>query len=77
MPDSTLRALDELETVGAPLPVGDAGLGELFERFAAVGVDRHALALTLQSDGAASFSHSWGELLSHIENLRSTTEEAT
>jgi len=77
MPDSTLRALDELETVGAPLPVVDAGLEELFERFAAAGVDRHALALTLQSDGAASFSRSWGELLSHIENLRSTTEEAT
>ena len=77
MPDSTLRALDGLEDVGAPLTVLDPGLEELFERFALAGVDRRALSRTLQSEGAASFSNSWGELLSHIENLRSTTEEET
>lgn len=77
MPDATLRALDELEDVGSPLPAADEGLRGLLERFAVAGVDRHALALTLQSEGAASFSSAWGELLSHIENLRTTTEEAT
>ena len=76
MPDSTLRALDDLESVAEPLGVTDVRLDDLFEQFAHAGVDRGALARTLQSEGAASFASSWGELLSHIENLRSITKEA-
>ncbi|MBW4030128.1 MAG: transaldolase [Acidobacteria bacterium] len=76
VPDATLRALKELDALGAPPPRDDEGLSEVFERFAAAGVDRRALAATLQQQGAASFASSWRELLSHIENLRSTSEDA-
>ena len=77
MPDATLRAVRGLDALAAPLAPSDAGLGELFDRFASAGVDRHALATTLQAEGAEAFSHSWRELLSHIENQRSTHEGAT
>ena len=77
MPDATLRAVRGLDALAAPLPSSDAGLDELFDQFAGAGVDRRALARTLQTEGAAAFSHSWRELLSHIENQRSTNEGAT
>ncbi|HEY5304627.1 MAG TPA: transaldolase [Acidimicrobiales bacterium] len=77
MPDSTLLAFHDHGTVGESLASSDDGLAELFARFTAAGVDKVALAQKLQVDGAASFTSSWNELLSHIEDLLPTTEDVT
>lgn len=77
MPDSTLLAMNEHGTVAESLEASDDGLAELFARFASVGIDKMDLALQLQKEGAESFTNSWNELLSHIENLLPTTEDPT
>lgn len=77
MPDSTLLAFYDHGSVNESLATTDVGLADLFARFAAAGVDKVALAHKLQVDGAASFTSSWNELLSHIESLLLTSEDIT
>ena len=72
MPDATLEAFFEHGEVGEPLARDGGDCDARLARFASAGVDKHALALKLQNDGAVSFSNSWSELLSKIDAQLST-----
>ncbi len=61
MPEKTLLAFADHGRVGTPLPA-DRGDPELAE-FSRAGIDLDALALTLQRQGAASFTKSWQDLM--------------
>ncbi len=67
MPEETLLALAEKDSIG-PLLAGDGGDNEqLLAEFEAAGVDLDALAKQLQDEGADKFVKSWNELLARIE----------
>lgn len=72
MPDATLRAFDDHGTVGALLPDDGGDVDDTLAQFASAGVDRTALALKLQDDGAAAFDDSWTKLLARIDAQRAT-----
>jgi transaldolase len=67
MPDSTLEAFYDHGVLGTPVPSDGGDYVALLERFSKAGVDKGALALKLQDDGATSFSSAWSELLSRID----------
>jgi transaldolase len=67
MPDSTLGAFYDHGTVGPPLPSDGGDYAEQLKQFAKAGVDKEALALKLQDEGASSFTSSWNELLARID----------
>jgi transaldolase len=68
MPESTLRAFADHGQVGEPI-AADGGDAELtLAQFESAGIDVHALASKLQSDGARSFVKSWEDLLSRIDD---------
>jgi transaldolase len=67
MPDSTLEAFYDHGVLGTPVPSDGGDHVALLERFSKAGVDKGALALKLQDDGATSFSSAWSELLSRID----------
>jgi transaldolase len=67
MPDSTLEAFYDHGTVGKPVPSDGGDYVAILERFSTAGVDKEALALKLQDDGATSFSGAWSELLARID----------
>lgn len=73
MPDDTLEAFHEHGDVGDPLPRDGGDTDEVLARFSDAGVDLTALAAKLQSDGAASFSDAWHELM---ERIRTATDRA-
>ena len=68
MPDNTLEAFFDHGEVTGSLPAdggdGDATLAAVAD----AGVDVDAVAAKLQSDGAAAFVASWGELMGRIES---------
>ena len=67
MPEDTLLALAEEESVGELLP-GDGGdNAELLAEFERAGVDLARLARRLQDEGAEKFVKSWNALLAGIE----------
>jgi transaldolase len=70
MPNSTLDAFFDHGQVGEPLARDGGDCDVQLQRFAAAGVDKKALALKLQGDGAASFASSWTNLLSRIDAQR-------
>jgi transaldolase len=67
MPESTLRAFADHGEVGEPMPADGGDADAVLDRFAAAGVDVGALAVELQTKGAASFVDSWRELLATID----------
>jgi transaldolase len=75
MPDSTLEAFYDHGKVGTPVPSDGGEYVTLLERFAKAGVDKEALALKLQDDGATSFSSAWSELLSRIDEQLAGAKE--
>ena len=70
MPDDTLDAFFDHGEVGAPLDRDGGDSAVQLRRFEEAGVDRRALAATLQRDGAAAFTSSWTDLLGKIDLLR-------
>jgi transaldolase len=70
MPDETLEAFYDHGEVGQPMPADGDGCDAMLARFADRGVDVEALAVKLQSDGAASFVASWNDLLACISAQR-------
>ena len=75
MPDSTLEAFYDHGKVGTPVPSDGGDYGALLERFSKAGIDKEALALKLQDDGATSFSSAWSELLARIDAQLASTKE--
>jgi transaldolase len=67
MPDSTLDAFFDHGKVPAPLSSAGGDYVEQLAQFSRAGVDKEALALKLQDEGATSFSTSWNELLAKID----------
>ena len=67
MPESTLRAFADHGEVGEPLSADGSAAEAMLSGFATAGVDVGALAVELQTKGAASFVDSWHELLDAID----------
>ena len=68
IPESTLRAFADHGQVGEPIATDGGDAGATLAQFESAGIDVHALARTLQSDGARNFVKSWEDLLSHIDD---------
>jgi transaldolase len=75
MPDATLEAFFDHGEVGAPLARDGGDFSAQLERFSRAGVDKAALALKLQDEGASSFATSWNELLSRIDSQLASAKE--
>jgi transaldolase len=67
MPDSTLEAFYDHGQLGPVLASDGGDYAEQLAAFAETGVDKEALALKLQDEGATSFTSSWNELLARID----------
>ncbi|HUE67172.1 MAG TPA: transaldolase [Candidatus Acidoferrum sp.] len=68
MPEGTLKALADHGDVPTIMRADGGDCEQVLTRFAAVGVDVHALAEQLQKDGAASFVKSWNSLMAVISS---------
>ena len=66
MPEGTLKAFADHGKVGAPTPPDGGDCEAVLANIRAAGIDLHALAAQLQSEGAASFVKSWNELMGVI-----------
>ena len=66
MPDGTLKAFADHGTVGAMIPADGGNCDAQLARYTAAGVDLPALAVTLQTEGAAAFVESWHDLMAHV-----------
>jgi transaldolase len=76
MPEGTLRAFFEHGEV-ADVLTADGGDGEaVLASFEAAGIGIQALAARLQDEGAASFVHSWNELMGIIKDKTAALEHA-
>ncbi len=76
MPEGTLKALADHGEVGAIMPPDGGDCEAVLAQFAKAGVDVHALAAQLQSEGAKSFVNSWNELMAVIESKSSALKES-
>jgi transaldolase len=70
IPEGTLKVLAQHGDVGGTMPTDGGNSEEELARFAAAGIDVHALSIRLQDEGAKSFVNSWNDLLDVI-NARS------
>ena len=68
MPEATLNAFADHGELHAIMREDGGDCEPTLARFASEGIDIDVLAAKLQSDGAASFSKSWTELMSLIES---------
>lgn len=69
MPDVTLEAFADHGVLGESLDV-DGDDTELWRRFGAAGVEKRALAASLQREGASAFVASWNDLVAKIDAQR-------
>jgi transaldolase len=67
MPEETLLALNEEDSIGGLLTADGGDNKELLAQFESAGIDLKKLAVRLQDEGADKFVKSWNELLSRIE----------
>jgi transaldolase len=67
MPEETLLALAESESIDGVLPPDGGDNESLLGEFERAGVDLGALAKQLQDEGADKFVKSWTDLLERIE----------
>lgn len=66
MPEATLLAFADHGEVGELMAADGGDCDEVLAAFDKAGVDRYALALQLQREGAASFALSWKNVLASI-----------
>jgi transaldolase len=67
MPEQTLKALAARTDIPTPLPADGGDCEEELKKFTEAGIEIDALAARLQEEGANSFTKSWNDLLSVIE----------
>jgi transaldolase len=77
MPEGTLKALAEHGDVGETIPTDGGNSEEELERFAAAGIDVHALSIRLQDEGAKSFVNSWNDLMGVINSKSAVLKRAS
>jgi transaldolase len=70
MPEKTLEAFADHGHVGHALPEDGGDADAVLADFARVGVDDTVLAARLQSEGTASFTASWTDLLQRLATKR-------
>jgi transaldolase len=63
MPEGTLKALADHGDIPTLMRADGGNCEEVLTKFAAAGIDIHALARQLQTDAASSFVKSWNELM--------------
>jgi transaldolase len=68
IPESTLAAFQDHGEVDALMPTDGGDADTTLAEFEAAGVDVAALGAKLQSDGAKSFTDSWNDLLTRIDD---------
>ncbi len=76
MPEETLQALAERDSIGDPLAADGGDNESLLAEFTAAGVDLDALAERLQVEGAEKFEKSWDDLLERIAGKESAVGAA-
>ncbi|GIK78387.1 MAG: transaldolase 2 [Actinomycetes bacterium] len=76
MPEETLLALAERDSIGELLPADGGDNEELLAEFTAAGIDLDALAERLQVEGAEKFEKSWADLLERIGGKESAVGAA-
>ena len=67
MPEETLLALHEEDSIGELIPADGGDNAALLAEFESAGIDLKKLALRLQDEGADKFVKSWNALLERIE----------
>ena len=77
IPEATLNALADHGELTGLLPANGGNCEEVLAQFAGAGVDLQALAVQLQTDGAASFVKSWHSLMAVIASKSATLTAAT
>jgi transaldolase len=77
MPEGTLKALAEHGDVGESMPTDGGNAEEELARFAAAGIDVHALSIQLQDEGAKSFVKSWNDLMDVINSKSAELKRAS
>jgi transaldolase len=77
MPEGTLKALAEHGDVGETMPTDSGNSEEELARFAAAGIDAHALSIRLQDEGARSFVNSWNDLMDVINSKSAVLKRAS
>ena len=77
MPEGTLKALADHGELAGILPADGGDCEEVLAQFATAGMDLHALAARLQTDGAASFVKSWHSLMAVIASKSASLTAAT
>ena len=77
MPEGTLKALADHGDVGETMPADGGDSEQELARFAAAGIDVHALSNQLQDEGAKSFVNSWNDLMGVISSKSAVLERAS
>jgi transaldolase len=77
MPEGTLKALAEHGGISETMPTDSGKSEEELARFAAAGVDVHALSIRLQDEGAKSFVKSWNDLMDVINSKSAVLKRAS
>jgi len=77
MPEGTLKALAEHGDVSETIPTDGGNSAEELARFAAAGIDVHALSNRLQDEGAKSFVKSWNDLMEVINSKSAVLKRAS
>jgi transaldolase len=76
MPEGTLKALAEHGDIGETIPTDGGNSEDELARFAAAGIDVHALSNRLQDEGAKSFVNSWNDLMDVINSKSAVFKRA-
>jgi transaldolase len=77
IPEATLKAFADHGAVGVAMPIDGGDSDEVLARFAAAGIDVHALAGQLQDEGAKTFVKSWTDLMGVITSKSSVLKRAS
>ena len=76
MPEGTLKALAEHSDIGETILTDGGNTEDELARFAAAGIDVHALSNRLQDEGAKSFVNSWNDLMDVINSKSAVLKRA-
>jgi transaldolase len=68
MPESTLRALADIDNLGSLCCPNETHAEEIIKQFSGSGIAIDVLARQLQSEGAERFVDSWKDLLRVLES---------